>query len=118
MILFQIALSGNQIKTLIALRERQRLLVAGDYELGKGPLVPYPQWGGFTVPVHRLIEEGLVSHVHPLPKGRKHYYEVTKKGDLLLEYIALDLKDFLEEVRKQTRQEIKSRLKRHSGAAV
>ena len=115
MILFQIALSGNQIKTLISLRERQKLLKAGDIPLGKGPLVPYPEWGGFTMPVRRLIDEGLVTHVGtPLPKNRLHHYEVTRKGELLLEYIALDLKDFLDEVRIQTRQKIKSRLKQKS----
>lgn len=113
MIIFQIVLSGNQIKTLVALRERQRVLPDGDpdWRVG-GPLVPWPHYGGFTTPVHRLISEGLVIHYsNPLPKGKKHHYEVTKKGELLLEYIALDLKDFLNGVAMETRREIRHRVK-------
>lgn len=113
MIIFQIALSGNQIKTLIALRERQRLLPDGDPDWKKGgALIPWPHYGGFTTPVHRLMSEGLVTHMgKPLPRGRRHHYEVTKKGELLLEYIALDLKDFLTEIRLETRRSIKHAMK-------
>ena len=113
MIIFQITLSGNQIKTLIALRERQTVLPDGepDWQHG-GALVPWPAYGGFTTPVHRLISEGLVTHMgRPLPRGRKHHYEVTKKGELILQYIALDLKDFLTEIKAETRRNIRRAMK-------
>lgn len=111
MIIFQLTLSGHQLRALVAVRETDS---------------PWNRLSG--VPDHwmsssrALIREGLVTHESPCdckkatkhvyretsmpyPKprhfhqaGRRWPFEITEKGELALQIAAHDLHDFLQEI--------------------
>ena len=66
-----------------------------------------PLDGHFVSTGRTLLRERLVTHMMPLngkppykwaEKGRTHHWEITAKGKAILEAIAYDLGDFIEEV--------------------
>jgi len=91
-ILFQISLSGRHLQVLVAIREsttNNRLFDRIDHSR-------------FVSTVKTLLAEGLIAH-HPRVDWRqgdkKISYTITKKGELVLQLAAMDLGDFLNEVK-------------------
>lgn len=97
MIIFQLTLSGQQLRTLVAIKHGNAL----------ASNIP-----SFVSSANALLREHLVTHEscvckprhpadgsHKFPtKGRKWHWEITTKGELALQLAAQDLHDFLEEV--------------------
>jgi hypothetical protein len=100
LITWQLSLSGNALRVLVAIREGN----VTDNALMNRTLAH------FITAVRALEREGLITHEHHvgIPRegeqpvfatpGRKYHYEITTKGELALQLAAFDLQDFLAEV--------------------
>ena len=101
MIIFQITLSGKAIRHLLAVKHET---------------MPEQGWPDHYVATSRQLQrEGLITHLDPIKPnggtswddppqysdGRKFHCQITPKGELVLQLVATDLKDFLNELRDE-----------------
>ena len=113
MIIFQLTLSGRQIRTLVGIKNHNW------YERDKTGSPDH-----FITSVRSLVREGLITHENPcdcdkptkwkasIGRGgvpqhyhtkRKDSFQITTKGELTLQVIAMDLQDFIKEVEETTK---------------
>ena len=126
MIIFQITLSGRQIRTLVGIKNHSWFK---DDQRGSPD--------HFITSVRALERDHLITHENPCEcdqptrwkadshdsEGKlRHYhtkrtdnFEITKKGEIALELIAMDLQDFIKEVESTMIPAVKEKKKVKSG---